>query len=274
MLWKNSSQFSWSFPPHLIKQDGFSPSYSIVLVSSPSSSNFYLTLLGFHSKLGLVVSLELDYPFFHHTGPGTRSICTFSFSYLLWLDQCPPQVCVQLSLESSPSYVLASVPSPAPSDRSSGALSPECTAELRSNEVDYIVLDNIDPSATEDKVHDLLLQAIQGALSAGYHWLSSLSMPELTTPPPMQANAFPDWEVDLYIPDADKTVESTGLKLISSAKTFHMMTTLSLAYTHEPIFPPYVNIPTKQLLCLISLINLLLPLHLNRKPYHKSLLTT
>ena len=62
-------------------------------------------------------------------------------------------------------------------------LSPECTVELRLNEVDYIVLDNIDPSAIEDEVHDLLLQAIQGAQSAGYCLLSPLSTPELTTPP-------------------------------------------------------------------------------------------
>ena len=64
-------------------------------------------------------------------------------------------------------------------------LSPECAVELRLNRIDYVALENIDPIATEDKVHNLLLQAIQGAHSAGYHCLSLLSMPDLAIPPPM-----------------------------------------------------------------------------------------
>ena len=90
------------------------------------------------------------------------------------------QICGQFF---EPLYVLASVPSPAPSDRSSGALNPEHAAELRLNKVDYITLENVDPAAIKAKIHDLLLQAIQDAHSAGYYPLSPLYMPELTTPP-------------------------------------------------------------------------------------------
>ena len=114
----------------------------------------------------------------------------FSFSHLLWLDQYLSQVHVQLSLESYPSYILALVPSPAPSDRSSGVLKTEYAVELRLNEVDYIILDSIDPSATEGEVYALLLQAIQGTPSAGYHCHFPLSMPILTIPSPMWSDIF------------------------------------------------------------------------------------
>ena len=128
----------------------------------------------------------------------TRSIPHTSFSYLLWLDQYLPPVCTGPSLEPSPSYVPASVPSPALSDRSSSMLRTEHAAKSRLNEVDYVALDNVDPSATEDKVHDLLLQVIH---LTGYHHLSPLSTPELATPSSMQADTFPNSETDFFIPN-------------------------------------------------------------------------
>ena len=73
--------------------------------------------------------------------------------------------------------------------------------EQRQNKVDYIILDNIDPSATEEEVHGLLLQVIQDAYSAGYSCLSPLSMPTLTTPPPTRPDTFPNWEQELFIPN-------------------------------------------------------------------------
>ena len=74
--------------------------------------------------------------------------------------------------------------------------------EQRLNEVDYITLENVDPANTKEEVHALLLQAIEGTQSAGYHLLSPLSMPILTTPPPTQPDTFSNWKADLFIPDA------------------------------------------------------------------------
>ena len=76
------------------------------------------------------------------------------------------------------------------------------TVEQRQNKVDYIVLDSIDPSATENEVHGLLLQVIQDIYSAGYCPPFPLYTPELTTPHPMWADAFPNWKANLYILEA------------------------------------------------------------------------
>ena len=94
------------------------------------------------------------------------------------------------------------MPSLSLSDRDSGAPTVGHAVEQRLNEVDYIPLENIDPANTEEEVHALLLQAIKDTHSAGYHSFSPLHTQELTTPPPTQADAFPDWEAKLYIPDA------------------------------------------------------------------------
>ena len=104
-----------------------------------------------------------------------------------------------LSLASFASYILASVPSPAPLDRSLGTLSPEHAVELRLNKVNHVTLENVDPSATEEEIHDLLLQAIQDAQLAEYCPLSPLSTPELAIPPLAQADIFLNWKADLYI---------------------------------------------------------------------------
>ena len=55
---------------------------------------------------------------------------------------------------------------------------------------------------TEKEVQNLLLQMIQDTHTAGYHCLSPLSMPTFAIPPPMWPDAFPNWEADLFIPDA------------------------------------------------------------------------
>ena len=109
-------------------------------------------------------------------------------------DQCPPQVHAGPSLGSPKSYAQASVPSSSPLDRYLGAPITGSAAEQRENKVDYITLDNIDPSATEDEIYALLLQAIQDTRSAGYYLLFPLSMPAFITPPPMRPDAFPNWE--------------------------------------------------------------------------------
>ena len=90
--------------------------------------------------------------------------------------------------------------------------------EQRQNEVGYIILDSIDPSAIEDEVHDLLLQAIQDTHLVGYHPFSSLHIPELITPPPMQADTFPNWEAGLYILDTPLYLSLEQLPEVAVAK--------------------------------------------------------
>ena len=84
---------------------------------------------------------------------------------------------------SPKSYIQASVLFFPFSDRYLGKPITGHIVEQRLNQVDYIALENIDPASTEEEVHILLLQAIQGAPSAGYQCLFPLYTPELTTPP-------------------------------------------------------------------------------------------
>ena len=55
------------------------------------------------------------------------------------------------------------MPSPFSLDRYLGTSAEGHAMKQRLREVDYVILDSIEPDATEQKVHTLLLQAIQDA---------------------------------------------------------------------------------------------------------------